>query len=252
VRTWCWGPRRSGAWFVGLLSSFVEVAPGPPCGQPSWRLPYAVPLVSGIWYYTLVCVCGGLFLGFELQPSMPLRHFLGRGRVAGGWPKPQCAVRSACDYDQLRDQRGQGPGGAVLATVRPLGPVSSEELGWAGCGPGGPTWPLGRWVRWPVAPDPDRHRGWVLCPSAVPAAGGRGLRPRVFSAHRPGPQLQAPSACPGTGCNSASFGRAPSDRPSLPSSSHFYNLARCADSDLRSSANQGRGSPFRHTGCTTQ
>jgi hypothetical protein len=41
-----------------------------------------------------------------------------------------------------------------------------------------------------VAGDPDRHRGWLLCPSSVPAAAGRGLRPRVFSAHRPGPQLQ--------------------------------------------------------------
>jgi hypothetical protein len=41
-----------------------------------------------------------------------------------------------------------------------------------------------------VAGDPDRHRGWLLCPSSVPAAAGRGLRPRVFSAHRPAPQLQ--------------------------------------------------------------
>jgi hypothetical protein len=42
-----------------------------------------------------------------------------------------------------------------------------------------------------VAGDPDRHRGWLLCPSSVPAAAGRGLRrPRVFSAHRPWPQLQ--------------------------------------------------------------
>ena len=41
-----------------------------------------------------------------------------------------------------------------------------------------------------VAGDPDRHRGWLLCPSSVPAAAGRGLRPRVFSAHRPLPQLQ--------------------------------------------------------------
>jgi hypothetical protein len=32
--------------------------------------------------------------------------------------------------------------------------------------------------------DPGRHRGWLLCPSSVPAAAGRGLRPRVFSAHR--------------------------------------------------------------------
>jgi hypothetical protein len=36
----------------------------------------------------------------------------------------------------------------------------------------------------------------------------------------------------------------------LASSSHFHNPARsCADSDWRSSANQGRGSLFRHTGC---
>jgi hypothetical protein len=41
-----------------------------------------------------------------------------------------------------------------------------------------------------VAGDPDRHRGWLLCPSSVPVAAGRGLRPRVFSAHRPAPQLQ--------------------------------------------------------------
>jgi hypothetical protein len=63
-------------------------------------------------------------------------------------------------------------------------------VGWAGCGPGGPTWPLGRWPLGSVAGDPDRHRGWLLCPSPVPAPAGRGLRPRVFSAHRPGPQLQ--------------------------------------------------------------
>jgi hypothetical protein len=41
-----------------------------------------------------------------------------------------------------------------------------------------------------VAGAPGRHRGWLLCPSSVPAAAGRGLRPRVFSAHRPLPQLQ--------------------------------------------------------------
>jgi hypothetical protein len=41
-----------------------------------------------------------------------------------------------------------------------------------------------------VAGDPVRHRGWLLCPSSVPAPAGRGLRPRVFSAHRPWPQLQ--------------------------------------------------------------
>jgi hypothetical protein len=41
-----------------------------------------------------------------------------------------------------------------------------------------------------VAGDPDRHRGWLIFPSSAPAAGGRGLRPRVSSAHRPWPQLQ--------------------------------------------------------------
>jgi hypothetical protein len=33
-----------------------------------------------------------------------------------------------------------------------------------------------------VAGGPDRHRGWLFCPSPVPAPAGRGLglRPRVF------------------------------------------------------------------------
>jgi hypothetical protein len=58
-----------------------------------------------------------------------------------------------------------------------------------------PTWPLGRWVRWLVAGGwwPRRYRGCLLCLSSVvpvPAAAGRGMRPRVFSAHRPLPQLQ--------------------------------------------------------------
>jgi hypothetical protein len=66
-------------------------------------------------------------------------------------------------------------------------PGSSEEswvLGWAGCGPGGPTWPLGRWARWPVTPT------GTGAGSSAPPAGTGGLRPRVFSAHRPWPQLQ--------------------------------------------------------------
>jgi hypothetical protein len=93
--------------------------------------------------------------------------------------------------DQLHDQRDQGP------RIRP--PFAPWVQGGAGVGwmwSGGPTWPLGRWVRWPVtptgtgtgagssAPPPYRYRYRRL-----PAA-GRGLRPRVFSAHRPGPQLQ--------------------------------------------------------------
>jgi hypothetical protein len=49
----------------------------------------------------------------------------------------------------------------------------------------GPTWPLGRWVRWPVIPT-----GTGAGSSPVPAAGGQGLRPRVFLAHRSLPQHQ--------------------------------------------------------------
>jgi hypothetical protein len=44
------------------------------------------------------------------------------------------------------------------------------QLGWAGCGPGGGNLapgPLGS-----VAGGPDRRRGWLLCLSPVPAAGG--------------------------------------------------------------------------------
>jgi hypothetical protein len=92
--------------------------------------------------------------------------------------------------------RSEGPEAAILAAVRSLGPVRSwvglgvvrgVQLGPTSLAPG----PLGS-----VAGDPDRHRRWFLCPSSVPAAAGRGLRPRVFPAHRPAPQLQvhAPQA----------------------------------------------------------
>jgi hypothetical protein len=50
--------------------------------------------------------------------------------------------------DQLRDQRSQR-----RRYWPPFAPwVHSEELRWAGCGPGDPTWPLGRFVRWPLTP----------------------------------------------------------------------------------------------------
>jgi hypothetical protein len=67
-------------------------------------------------------------------------------------------------------------------------PGSRGERGGAGCAPGGPTWPLGRWVRWPVAPRPAPGLAplALLCAGGcyqlpVPAA-GRELRPRVPSA----------------------------------------------------------------------
>jgi hypothetical protein len=82
-----------------------------------------------------------------------------------------------------------GAGGGVDHRSPP-GSTSSEELGWAGGvarGVRGPTWaapgPLSS-----VAGDPDRHRGWLLGPSSVPAPAGRGLGPRMFPAHRPGPR----------------------------------------------------------------
>jgi hypothetical protein len=81
------------------------------------------------------------------HPPAPPPSTPGRTGSAGS-RKTSCAIR----------QRGQGQGAnyQLLAPVRVrplgLGPVSSEELGWAGCGPGGPTWPLGRWVWWPVTP----------------------------------------------------------------------------------------------------
>jgi hypothetical protein len=74
----------------------------------------------------------------------------------------------------------------------------------------------------------------------------------VFPADRPAPQLQVQDSVMGrrpiAGIAYIQTGAASS---LLLSSSHFHNLARsCADSDWRSSANQGRGSLSRHTGCT--
>jgi hypothetical protein len=53
-----------------------------------------------------------------------------------------------CRKERLGDQPGQLY--EILATIRPLGPGVS----WDGMGMlrGGPTWPLGRWVWWPVTP----------------------------------------------------------------------------------------------------
>jgi hypothetical protein len=126
------------------------------------------------------------------------------------------AIGTSC---AISDRRSQGPRSAVLGTGRRWADPGLVQ-GWsgggasgpAGCGPtGGPTWNLalgpwlapgllaaGCWVLGSVAGDPGRHRGWgwLLCPSSVPAPGGRGLRPRVFSAHRPAPlpQLQVQHA----------------------------------------------------------
>jgi hypothetical protein len=61
-----------------------------------------------------------------------------------------------------------------------LGRVWSGGRGSAGLG-----------ARRPVALTGTGTGAGLLCPPPVPAAaGGRGLRPRVSSAHRPWPQLQ--------------------------------------------------------------
>jgi hypothetical protein len=90
------------------------------------------------------------------------------------WHWTSCAIKG---------QRSQG--------TRYWPPFAPWVQGGAGVGwvcSGGSNLPLGPLGS--VAGDPDRHRSWLLCPSSVLAAAGRGLRPRVFSAHGPPPQLQ--------------------------------------------------------------
>jgi hypothetical protein len=86
-----------------------------------------------------------------------------RVQASGSWgPAARCAISD-------QNQRSEGPEAAVLSAARPLGPVRSR-VGLLGVVRGGSNLapePLGS-----VAGDPDRHRGWLLCPPLVPAAGG--------------------------------------------------------------------------------
>jgi hypothetical protein len=152
--------------------------------------------------------------------------------------------------EQVRGHGGQGANHWPPFAVRPLSPGARGQGGWA----------------WSVV------RGVQLCPWAAGFGGRRprpapglaplplllrtgGCRPGAEAARVLGSQTwaAAPAICPGTGCNSPSFGRASSDRPSPPSSSHFHSRTRsCADSDWRSGVNQGRESLFRHIDCTTR
>jgi hypothetical protein len=97
-----------------------------------------------------------------MQPPPPLPVALPFAHVFVVWRYP-CTRPAA---------RSEGPEAEILATVRPLGPwvQGGAGMGWV-CS-GGPTWPRGR-LGGSVAGDPDRHRGWLLCPSSVPAAAGR-------------------------------------------------------------------------------
>jgi hypothetical protein len=90
------------------------------------------------------------------------------GRVEHPWVHARRVPRSGTTSCAIR-ARGQG-GAAVLATVRPLGVQGGAGLGWAGRGPGGPTWPLGRWLRQfggALVRDPDRHQAPATAPTGT-------------------------------------------------------------------------------------
>jgi hypothetical protein len=76
------------------------------------------------------------------------------------------------------EARGARGGGIGIGHRSP--PGSSEELGWAGCGPGGPTWPLGRLVRWLVTP--TGTRAGSLAPLPLPLLRAGGCRPGAEAA----------------------------------------------------------------------
>jgi hypothetical protein len=155
--------------------------------------------------------------------------------------------------DQVRDHGGQG-----AKYWPPFVPwvQRGAGLGWVWSG-GSTLVALGRCgVRWPVtptgtggggvAPLPPRHRtgtgGW-----------GPGLGPRVFLAQRPFPQqLQVQDLVMGRRAGGPLFAlalrihpdrkRPPSQPCPFPQSAVRSLTRSCADSDWRSSANQGRGS----------
>jgi hypothetical protein len=98
----------------------MELAP-----VPVWRLAFSAHLAHPPWHFTDFVQTGR---GGEQLSSCT--------RAAIWMEFPPFLARS----QELRDQRG--PRGGDIGRRSP--PGSSEEMGWAGCGPGGPTWPLGR------------------------------------------------------------------------------------------------------------
>jgi hypothetical protein len=149
-------------------------------------------IAAGVWYKHLDggFPVQGRGLGASNRPSQS--HLL---LVYGIWYWHR--HRTSCAIKEARGRNFTPPGTLWVQGGAGLGWV------WSGGSNLAPV-PLGS-----VAGDPDRHRGWLLCPSSVPVPAGRGLRPRVFSAHGPVPQLQvhAPAF--------ASFGTAPQDRRKL-------------------------------------
>jgi hypothetical protein len=106
---------------------------------------------------------------------------------------------------------------------------------------------LGRWVWWPETPT-----GTGASSSASPPY--RGLRPRVFSTRRPFSQLQVQDSVIAGGARCWDCVYPDSKRLHSNAKCPFFTIwpRSCASSERRSAVNQGRGSLFQHTGCTTQ
>jgi hypothetical protein len=249
------GPRISSATWYRLVSAACCLST---CLAPAWHLPGTyLALARHLLRGTTSSLPSGLACVPQL-PALVLVRLLGAPPTGGTHSASQTLLLLLTASPLLplppaprpvaRSEIRGGPRGGDIGHRSP--PGSSEELGWAwaGCGPGDQTWPLGRWVRWPETPT-----GTGAGSSVPPPYRTGGSRPGAESARVLGSYAVAAalSTCPGTGCNSPSIGKAFSDRQRLLSHAHFHSLARsCADSDWRSSANQGRGSLFRHPGTT--
>jgi hypothetical protein len=105
------------------------------------------------------------------------------------------------------------------------------------------------------APHRNAQKGnWTGTENAQKRAQKNGL-------HRPHRFLELTCAAarsakymPRHGALRPSFGKSSSDRRRLPSHAHFHSLSRslCRFRPALQRKSQGRGSPFRHTGCTTR
>jgi hypothetical protein len=102
--------------------------------------------------------CGGSYALSRTTTSCAIRGVRGRG-FGHRSPFAPWVQRQGGSWDGLGVVRCWDGLNAVLVA----------------CGPGGQTWPLGRWVRCPVIPTGDRHRRWPLW--------GPGGKPRRMGSH---------------------------------------------------------------------
>jgi hypothetical protein len=153
-------------------------------------------------------------------------------------PAPAGGRRRRREEERLGDQPGQLY--ETLATVLPLGPGGS----WDGLGVLRGV-QLGPWAAGFGGLLPQPAPGLAPLPPPPYRPRPRGLRPRVFPAHRPVPQM---GWRPIVGI---AYIHRPAQAPfTCPFSQSGRTLCRFRLALQRK--NQGRGSPFRHTGCTTQ